>query len=398
MPTNKRSILDISQEEYKRLQAFAESLAQSNMTAYYRNGKNGPTLTAFDLFSKMLKGMELGMEPMAALDALYYERGKWAMHAQDMLGLVSASGLLEDMKVVQNDGEACIIKVKRAGYSEYTTFEFTLSEAREAEILKNDKTGNWKKRPAVMLWHRCTSKMCRGLFNDVVQGTYVIGELSDSDGGNPDEIATTPEPPRRENGSDKALNLNTDKPKEKAKKAETKPEAKPEVSDEEKEADVIEKRKVKLAEIRESLGWDKSKLAAMLKEHGFKNLRVDFRDRFLEIVAKVHEVGLRDWLKNEHPEFFVAKGDELTALLESGGFKPEDYEGKFDVIKAFLTNHVNQEKKNAEIDAKLDATASDLDLDDDNGGGDLSLDDFLDDDVFFEDDEENALAFESKRK
>lgn len=178
-----RSIIkDLTKEEYDRMVELADMICESEAyTTYTYQGKNKSKLTHHDLFLKMLRGWELGLEPFASLDTLYNEHGRITMQVGAMIALVRASGHMDYYKEERSKDE-CKITVHRKGdISEPVTYTYTYADAKAMGLTKSD---NYKNQPDVMLFNRCASKAMRSMFNDIVQGIYVEGELSD---GTPEE-------------------------------------------------------------------------------------------------------------------------------------------------------------------------------------------------------------------
>lgn len=120
----------------------------------------------------MIKGYELGISPMQALDGITVISGKTTVSPQLMLALINRSGELEDMKIDATDTE-CKVSMKRKGRSEHTEV-FTMKDAAAMQLAGRD---NWKKQPKVMLKWRAISACARVVFPDVIQGVYTPEEM-----------------------------------------------------------------------------------------------------------------------------------------------------------------------------------------------------------------------------
>jgi hypothetical protein len=146
----------------------------------------------------MLKGFELGISPMQALDGITVIQNKTTVSPQLMLALINRSGELADIKIT-TDATKAEVTMTRRNRSPHTE-TFTMTNATAMGLAGKD---NWKKQPAVMLKWRAVSACARVVFPDVIQGMYTPeemgAEVSEDDSGNliidepVVEVQTTPE-------------------------------------------------------------------------------------------------------------------------------------------------------------------------------------------------------------
>lgn len=120
----------------------------------------------------MLKGYELGISPMQALDGIQVIQGKTTVSPQLMLALINRSGQLEDMKI-DSDAKVCTVMMKRVGRSPHVE-TFSMENAKAMQLANKD---NYIKQPAVMLKWRAVSACARIVFPDVIQGMYTPEEM-----------------------------------------------------------------------------------------------------------------------------------------------------------------------------------------------------------------------------
>lgn len=120
----------------------------------------------------MLKGFELGISPMQALDGIQVIQGKTTVSPQLMLALINRSGQLEDIKI-DGDAKVCTVMMKRVGRSPHTE-TFSMENAKAMGLADKD---NYRKQPAVMLKWRAVSACARIVFSDVIQGLYTPEEM-----------------------------------------------------------------------------------------------------------------------------------------------------------------------------------------------------------------------------
>ena len=126
----------------------------------------------------MLKGVELGIPPMQAIDGLCVINGKVSMQGQLMLALIYSRAPQAIIEFVKNDDKACVIKAGRNKDDVVSQFSFTIEEAEKAGLTK--KAGDvWKNYTADMLKWRCVARMARTKFPDVIQGCYLPEEAAE---------------------------------------------------------------------------------------------------------------------------------------------------------------------------------------------------------------------------
>lgn len=120
----------------------------------------------------MLKGFELGISPLQALDGINIVQGKPTCAPQLMLALINRSNQLEDMIIESTDIE-CKVTMTRKGRTAHVE-TFTIADAKRMGLEGKD---NWKKQPKTMLKWRAVAAAARIVFPDVIQGLYTPEEL-----------------------------------------------------------------------------------------------------------------------------------------------------------------------------------------------------------------------------
>jgi hypothetical protein len=160
----RRTILDLSAEEMRRLELMAEM--------YSSSGYNKTKQTKGDFFLVMLKGMELGITPMASIDTINIIMGKPVLDAKGMLALVKSSGLLEDIDIKASETR-CDVTIKRVGNAAQD-ISFSLDDAKKMSLSGKD---GWQKQPKTMLKWRAVTAAIREVFPDVISGLYTPEEL-----------------------------------------------------------------------------------------------------------------------------------------------------------------------------------------------------------------------------
>lgn len=202
----KRSIFTMTDQELHRFDTLAKVVAASQLS-YAKNGN--AKLTEPDIKLIMLKGLEVGLEPLAALDFIDIIQGTPTLSPAGMLALINGHGVLEDMQVLEKSDSLSRIMMKRLGRSAIT-HEFSIEDARrvmtsewqngQKQVISLDQKSNWKQQPAVMLQWRNVSAMCRLVFGDILGGLRytaeeIGGNVTYDDAGNtiylePDQVKT----------------------------------------------------------------------------------------------------------------------------------------------------------------------------------------------------------------
>lgn len=121
----------------------------------------------------MLKGRELGIGPMQALDGITVIQGKATVSPQLMLALIYSRhpGALVE---VEGDVNGCTVTMQRRDGRPKTVF-FGPKEATAMGLLGKD---NYKKQPATMFQWRAIAACARVVFPDIIQGMYTVEELA----------------------------------------------------------------------------------------------------------------------------------------------------------------------------------------------------------------------------
>lgn len=175
-----RTFLDLTPEEFDRMNTMSKMFAAST---FNRGGKGDNVLTAGDYFLIMLKGLELGISPMAAIDMIDVIGGKPVLSAKGMLALIKSSGELDDIRF-EGDDTYCTVTVVRRGQSPHVE-TFTIEDARRFMTREYGKTislaekANWRSMPGTMLKWRATANAVRTVFPDRIGGMYTHEELDD---------------------------------------------------------------------------------------------------------------------------------------------------------------------------------------------------------------------------
>ncbi len=255
-------------------------------------------------------GLEVGLSPMSAVQNIAVINGRPSIWGDSVLGLVRASGLLEDFDEAfhgEGDNLTAICTATRKDQKTEIVRSFSVADAKLAQLWG---TNVWKKYPKRMLQMRARSWTLRDGFGDVIKGLRVAEEVIDmvtangesfESGGNP--IASLNE----------KLKADKDKPTGDIYKTEetTAPE-KPEPEDEPSAQHLIDKFDVKVSE-KENVNLEKLSQYLALCASSQQGATVN------DVKASAIRKGFdtfwgfyRDWMNNQKAEELEGKkeGDE----------------------------------------------------------------------------------------
>lgn len=148
---------------------FADMLSKSSLVPKEFTGNPGNILVAVQW------GMELGLQPMQAMQNIAVINGRPSLWGDAVIGIVKASPLCEYVVEETTDTQATC-KVKRRGEPEQVRV-FTRDDAQKAGLL--GKQGPWTQYPKRMMQMRARSWALRDVFPDVLRGMPIAEELMD---------------------------------------------------------------------------------------------------------------------------------------------------------------------------------------------------------------------------
>jgi hypothetical protein len=140
----------------------------------------------------ILAGLEVGLEPMAALRSFDIIQGTAAPRALTQRAVVQSHG--HRMWEVETTATRAIVKGQRRGESDVHTSTWTLDRAKGLGLLGKK---NWQDQPQAMLLARATAECARMTAADALLGIpYAVEELDDGDSVTP-TVADEVKPARR---------------------------------------------------------------------------------------------------------------------------------------------------------------------------------------------------------
>lgn len=132
----------------------------------------------------MLKGRELGIQPMQAFAGIQVIQGKPTVSPELMLSLIYSRVKGAIVDYVRTDETGCWIEARRPG-GKVAQFCFTMEDAKRAELVRK---GPWINFPAAMCRARCISAMARALFPDAIAGASYIPEEIEAQAYEPEVV------------------------------------------------------------------------------------------------------------------------------------------------------------------------------------------------------------------
>lgn len=154
----------------KEAMEFAGLLAKSDIVPKDYQGKPGNVLVAIQW------GMEIGLQPMQAMQNIAVINGRPSIWGDAMIALVRACPAFEYITETQTDREATCV-IKRKGEPEAVR-TFSMEDAKKAGLM--GKTGPWTQYPKRMMQMRARSWALRDVFPDVLKGMICAEEAMDS--------------------------------------------------------------------------------------------------------------------------------------------------------------------------------------------------------------------------
>ena len=148
---------------------IAERLVQTSFVPAAFRGKPVEAAAA------ILAGVEVGLQPMAALRSFDVISGQAAPRAITLRAIALSFG--HEVELVESTATRCKMRGRRRGSSEWQTVTWTIERARDLGLTGKD---SWKKQPIAMLHARATSELTRLIAADAILGLgYSAEEVQD---------------------------------------------------------------------------------------------------------------------------------------------------------------------------------------------------------------------------
>lgn len=179
------------------IEAFVNRLRSARMLPVVGKGETMHPDVAFGI---IMRGASLGLNAFTSLDSIANVNGKYVLWGDGALGIIQASGLLEDMEEsIQRNSKNEVVSatciMKRKGRKSPITQIFTVEMARKAGLL--GKPGPWSQYPERMLQMRARSWAMRDGFSDVLKGLSIGEDVQDFSTQEPIQESTQDRKPNR---------------------------------------------------------------------------------------------------------------------------------------------------------------------------------------------------------
>ncbi len=151
--------------------------------------------SAEKIVTAIIAGMEIGLKPFQAVQSFAVVNGRPTIWGDAAIGLVEASGLLEDFQeVVEGDGEAVVAtcRAKRSTRKSEIVRTYSVADAKKAGLW--GKAGPWSQHPKRMLQLRARAFALRDGFSDVLKGMHIQEEVADYSGPSSERAAAEAQP------------------------------------------------------------------------------------------------------------------------------------------------------------------------------------------------------------
>lgn len=168
MPVEKHQF-SLAPQSLDEAMRFADLLSKSSIVPKDFSGNPGNVLVAIQW------GMELGLQPMQAMQNIAVINGRPSLWGDAVIALVRSSPLCEYVYET-DDGNAATCRVKRRGEDEQVR-TFSMEDAQRAGLI--GKSGPWTQYPKRMRQMRARAFAMRDVFPDVLRGMPVAEELQD---------------------------------------------------------------------------------------------------------------------------------------------------------------------------------------------------------------------------
>lgn len=149
---------------FKECREAAEILSRTSFVPKEMQGKPAEAAVS------MMKGWELGLDPLDALASIFVVHGRVGFYAEFMRRRVIQSG--HTFRVVESTDNRCVVEGTRKETGETHRAVFTADQAKRAKI-------DIQTYPAEKLVARATSRLVKQAFPDVLSGALIVEDLLD---------------------------------------------------------------------------------------------------------------------------------------------------------------------------------------------------------------------------
>jgi hypothetical protein len=165
-PNGGGGLLALTPERWQMYKEIAKHAFESGLFGNVKNINAAITV--------MLQGVELGLQPMAAINNIYIVNGRPSLKAQLMAAIIVKAGH-PPVKTIKSDNKECTVRFQRAG-NDPVDVTFTMEQATKAKLAGKDV---WQSYPEDMLWNRAVARGARRVFPELFAGLYTVDEMQD---------------------------------------------------------------------------------------------------------------------------------------------------------------------------------------------------------------------------
>ncbi|MCX5592490.1 hypothetical protein [Alcaligenes endophyticus] len=170
LTTHQKQGFSLTPQSLDEALRFADVLAKSSIVPKDFAGNPGNILVAIQW------GLELGLQPMQAMQSIAVINGRPALWGDAVIALVRSSSVCEYIYET-DDGNTATIRVKRRGEEEQVR-TFSTEDAKSAGLA--GKPGPWSQYPKRMRQMRARAFALRDVFPDVLRGMPIAEEVQDT--------------------------------------------------------------------------------------------------------------------------------------------------------------------------------------------------------------------------
>lgn len=149
---------------FKECREAAEILSRTSFVPKEMQGKPAEAAVS------MMKGWELGLDPLDALASIFVVHGRVGFYAEFMRRRVIQAG--HTFRVVESTDSRCVVEGTRKETGETHRAVFTAEQAKRAKI-------DILAYPTEKLVARATSRLVKQAFPDVLSGSLIVEDLID---------------------------------------------------------------------------------------------------------------------------------------------------------------------------------------------------------------------------
>jgi len=127
-----------------------------------------------------MMGAEFGLTMMKSVRTIHVIKDQPSMSADLIVGLILSSPVCEYFTCIETDEKHAVYETKRTNNPKPSRLEFTIEQAAGYMRGRDGIKDNWRDSAPDMLRHRCSSKLARMVYPDIVTGLYTPEEIAEA--------------------------------------------------------------------------------------------------------------------------------------------------------------------------------------------------------------------------